>query len=251
MKKKITTLLMIVFMLGASSLLVQTVKAEEVTSEVETTIDETEEATDPVVKSVKVTKTITVNKNLKLKKSLNITKKEFKGCKFISDKKSVATVSKDGIITGLKAGTATITVKSDSVNAKVKVNVKNKFSEKALRYVSAIVYAEARGESYAGQKAVAHVVMNRVRSELFPNTITGVLYQRGQFTPAVNGSLYKALVKYDSGKMKKSCLKAATEVLNGDTTVTLSNGDVDFTKYLFFSRYIPRAKLSIGGHQFK
>ena len=47
-----------------------------------------------------------------------------------------------------------------------------------------LVYLEARGESYSGQVAVAEVVINRVLSRSFPNTVSGVVYQRGQFTPA-------------------------------------------------------------------
>lgn len=47
-----------------------------------------------------------------------------------------------------------------------------------------LVYLEARGEPYNGQVAVAEVVINRVLSRSFPNTVYGVIYQRGQFTPA-------------------------------------------------------------------
>ena len=50
--------------------------------------------------------------------------------------------------------------------------------------IAKIVYLEARGESYSGQVAVAEVVINRVLSSNFPNTVSGVIYQRGQFSPA-------------------------------------------------------------------
>ena len=46
------------------------------------------------------------------------------------------------------------------------------------------VYLEARGESYLGQKAVVEVILNRVLSNEFPNTIDGVIYQKNQFSPA-------------------------------------------------------------------
>ena len=53
------------------------------------------------------------------------------------------------------------------------------------------VHSESKGESYEGQVAVAAVVLNRVKSDLFPNTIAGVVYQRGQFEPVSNGTIYQ------------------------------------------------------------
>jgi N-acetylmuramoyl-L-alanine amidase len=52
-----------------------------------------------------------------------------------------------------------------------------------------LVTAEAKGEPYAGQVAVATVILNRVDSPLFPNTINSVIYQNGQFTPVRTGSI--------------------------------------------------------------
>lgn len=54
-----------------------------------------------------------------------------------------------------------------------------------------LVEAEAVGEPYAGKVAVATVVLNRVNSELFPNSVTKVIYQAGQFTPVSNGQINK------------------------------------------------------------
>ena len=51
------------------------------------------------------------------------------------------------------------------------------------------VYGEARGESYKGQVAVAAVVLNRVRSSSFPNTISGVIYQPGAFSVVSDGQI--------------------------------------------------------------
>ncbi len=51
------------------------------------------------------------------------------------------------------------------------------------------VYAEARGEPYTGQVAVAAVILNRVRSSSFPNTISGVIYQSGAFTCVADGQI--------------------------------------------------------------
>ncbi|MCS0827418.1 cell wall hydrolase [Cytobacillus firmus] len=52
-----------------------------------------------------------------------------------------------------------------------------------------LVRAEALGEPYAGKVAVAYVVLNRVDSSQFPNTIKGVIYQKGQFSPVSNGAI--------------------------------------------------------------
>lgn len=57
------------------------------------------------------------------------------------------------------------------------------------RLLAQLITAEAKGEPYAGQVAVATVVLNRVDSSLFPNTIHDVIYQAGQFTPVQNGTI--------------------------------------------------------------
>lgn len=53
-----------------------------------------------------------------------------------------------------------------------------------------LIYAESRGEPYQGQVAVGAVVLNRVRSSDFPNTVRQVIYQGGQFTPVTNGHIH-------------------------------------------------------------
>lgn len=132
------------------------------------------------------------------------------------------------------------------------------YTESELRYMTSIIYCEARGESYAGKKAVGIVVMNRTRSELFPDTVKEVIYQKGQFSPVRNGSMSKALKLYDkytkSGKMTKvmkSCRKAAIEALEGSTTVKVDGKTKEMKRYLFFSRSIRNAKYTLGAHQFK
>lgn len=77
--------------------------------------------------------------------------------------------------------------------------------------LAAIIQKEAGSEPYTGQVAVGAVVMNRVRSGRYPSTITGVIYQRGQFGPARSSSL-AALAA--SGP-KASCMQAAREALAG------------------------------------
>ena len=58
-----------------------------------------------------------------------------------------------------------------------------------INLLSHIIYAEARGEPYSGQVAVGAVVMNRVKSSSFPNSIAGVIYQRGAFDAVGDGQI--------------------------------------------------------------
>ncbi len=70
-----------------------------------------------------------------------------------------------------------------------------------------LVYAESRGEPYNGQVAVASVVLNRVKSSSFPNTIAGVIYQTGAFSVVSDGQIN--LAPNDTAK------KAAQDAING------------------------------------
>lgn len=75
------------------------------------------------------------------------------------------------------------------------------------RLLARLVYAEARGESYKGQVAVAAVVLNRVASASFPNTVSGVIYQSGAFSSVSNGSI--------NNTPSAACIRAALDALNG------------------------------------
>ena len=69
------------------------------------------------------------------------------------------------------------------------------YAEDAVYWLSRIISAESRGESLLGQIAVGSVVMNRVKSPLYPNTIWGVIFDRKygvQFSPIIDGSIYSA-----------------------------------------------------------
>lgn len=104
--------------------------------------------------------------------------------------------------------------------------------------LAALIHCEARGESYEGQVAVGAVVMNRVRSAAYPNTVHGVIYASGQFTPAMSGKVNRVL---ESGKINESCIKAAKEALSGVSNV----GDLTH-----FRRNDGRNGLVIGNHVF-
>ncbi len=76
-----------------------------------------------------------------------------------------------------------------------------------VNLLSRLVYAESRGEPYTGQVAVASVVLNRVKSSSFPNTISGVIYQSGAFDAVSDGQIN--LSPNDTAK------KAAQDAING------------------------------------
>ena len=83
----------------------------------------------------------------------------------------------------------------------------NSSSSSDLNLLARTVYSEARGEPYAGQVAVAAVVLNRVKSSSFPNTIAGVIYQKGAFTAVSDGQINLT--------PNQTAYNAARDALNG------------------------------------
>lgn len=81
---------------------------------------------------------------------------------------------------------------TDSINANETLTIPNSISESDKELLARLVQAEAKGEPYAGKVAVATVVLNRVDSDSFPNSIHDVIYQGTQFTPVQNGEINKA-----------------------------------------------------------
>lgn len=106
-----------------------------------------------------------------------------------------------------------------------------------LKLLGALIYCEAGNQSYEGMLAVGAVVMNRVRSGAYPNTIQGVIYASGQFTPAITGKVARVY----AGTVPESCMQAAQEAINGATNV----GDLTH-----FRRSGTREGLIIGDHVF-
>ena len=82
--------------------------------------------------------------------------------------------------------------------------------------LAALIFCEAGNQPYDGQVAVGAVVMNRVRSGSFPDTITDVIYQSGQFTPAMTGWLDSVLA---SDGYTASAMQAAAEALAGSNPI--------------------------------
>lgn len=85
------------------------------------------------------------------------------------------------------------------------------------RYLLAnLIYCEAGNQPYEGQVAVGAVVMNRVMSSVFPDTVVGVIYQNKQFSPVASGRLALALAENHA---TQACYSAADAAMSGTTTV--------------------------------
>ena len=82
--------------------------------------------------------------------------------------------------------------------------------------LAALIFCEAGNQPYEGQVAVGAVVMNRVNSGQFPDTITDVIYQSGQFTPAMTGWLDSVLA---SDGYTDSAMQAAADALAGSNPI--------------------------------
>lgn len=82
-----------------------------------------------------------------------------------------------------------------------------RLSSMEVEWLAQMIYAEARGEPYLGQVAVGAVIINRMLSPHFPNTLQGVLFQPNAFQPIRNGSFYMT--------PNENARKAALEALNG------------------------------------
>ncbi len=113
-----------------------------------------------------------------------------------------------------------------------------------LQLLARCVNGEARGEPYTGQVAVAAVILNRVKHPSFPNTIAGVIYQKGAFTATVDGQIN---VPISEGS---SVYKACRDAMNGwDPT----SGAIYYynprktTNRWIFSREVVKV---IGNHRF-
>jgi len=91
-------------------------------------------------------------------------------------------------------------------------------SDQELYYLAKMIECESRWEPYNGKIAVGIVILNRVRSSRFPNTITGVLFQRNQFSPMKDGAWQRMEPGRDS-------YRAALEALSGTTVIDGVNMD--------------------------
>lgn len=81
------------------------------------------------------------------------------------------------------------------------------YTNSDLYLLAKCIYAEARGESYTGQVAVGAVILNRVASSAFPNTISGVIYQKNAFTCVSDGQI--------NLEPNQTAMNAASDAMNG------------------------------------
>ncbi|MCI7095562.1 MAG: spore cortex-lytic enzyme [Clostridiales bacterium] len=108
----------------------------------------------------------------------------------------------DGIVGSKTAAALGITLSGSTSTSST-----SSTSNSNLYLLSCCVYGEARGESYTGKVAIAAVVLNRVKSSNFPNTISGVIYQTGAFTCVSDGQINMGT--------NDECTRAAQDALNG------------------------------------
>lgn len=125
----------------------------------------------------------------------------------------------------LLASSGTVTEAGESVAAKevfaaAKANANvgegAEYSDSTLKLLASIIFCEAGNQPYEGQVAVGAVVMNRVRSDAFPDTVREVIYQKGQFTPAGTGWLDRVVA---SEGYTDSALQAAKDALAGQSPI--------------------------------
>lgn len=113
------------------------------------------------------------------------------------------------------------------------------FSENDRYLLANLIYCEAGAEPYEGKLAVGSVVINRVLSAKFPDSMLGVIYQKKQFSPVASGRMELALA---TNKANEDCYRAADEAMSGVTNVG---------NCVFFRTPIPGLTgISIGGHIF-
>ncbi|WNS74928.1 cell wall hydrolase [Bacillus sp. DTU_2020_1000418_1_SI_GHA_SEK_038] len=136
---------------------------------------------------------------------------------------------------------------SDLLYAGEKILIPNsKITAAEKELIARLVHAEAKGEPYAGKVAVATVVLNRLDSSLFPNTVSGVIYEKVSghyaFTPVQNGTINQ--------KADLSSRKAVDEALafrgQGRGSLYFFNPKTSTSKWIF-SRQVT---VTIGKHRF-
>ena len=147
-------------------------------------------------------------------------------------------LSVDGIVGTKTAQAMGITLSGSSSNS----SSNSGYSSSDVYLLAKLVHAEARGEPYTGQVAVAAVVLNRVKSSSFPNTISGVVYQPYAFTAVDDGQ-----INLEPNATSKA---AARDAMNGwDPTggcIYYFNPATATSKWIWSRPYVT----TIGKHRF-
>ena len=89
----------------------------------------------------------------------------------------------------------------------MKQNEKTYISDEDLELLALVTMAEAEGESELGKRLVIDTILNRVDSSYYPNTISGVIWQKGQFSSMYNGRVNKCYVSDDICRLIKEELE--------------------------------------------
>ena len=145
-------------------------------------------------------------------------------------------LTQDGIVGPLTAAKMGLSVSNSSSGSGSQYNSNDRY------LLAKVIYAEARGESYTGQVAIAAVVLNRVEDSRFPNTVAGVIYQPWAFTAVNDGQI--------NLEPNQKAYQAADDALNGwDPTygsVYYYNPQTATSKWIFTTTYVTQ----IGKHIF-
>ena len=152
---------------------------------------------------------------------------------------------KNGLTADGIAGPKTLAamgISSSSIATSTSSTGSSSYTNSDLALLARLIYGEARGESYTGKVAVGAVVLNRVKSASFPNTVSGVIYQPYAFTAVSDGQINMT--------PDASCTEAAKAAMNGwDPTygaIYYYNPSTATSKWIF-SR---KTTVTIGNHVF-
>lgn len=114
---------------------------------------------------------------------------------------------KNGLTADGVAGDKTLAALGISTTSSASSSSGSSYSNNDVNLLARLIYGEARGESYVGQVAVGAVVLNRVKSASFPNTVSGVIYQGYAFTAVADGQINLS--------PNATAKKAAQDAMNG------------------------------------
>ena len=145
-----------------------------------------------------------------------------------------ATVSYDGENTAVTVDTATKQLIQDG---------ESYYNSHEIYWLSRIIYAEANGQPFDGMIGVGNVVLNRVASSRFPNSVEGVVFEPGQFTPVDNGTIYNT-PSAEAVRAAQLCLEGVNTV--GNSLFFLNPSIADASWFNSALTYYT----TIGGHAF-
>ncbi len=151
--------------------------------------------------------------------------------------------SKNGLTADGIVGNKTLAALGISLNGSSQTSSSGtSYSNTDVTLLARLIYGEARGENFTGQVAVGAVVMNRVKSSSFPNTISGVIYQPYAFTAVADGQI--------NFSPDATAIRAAKQAMNGyDPTygaIYYYNPAIATSTWIF-SR---KTTITIGNHVF-